>query len=383
MITGDSITQGFHGDYTWRYRLDKEFVRQDVDVDLVGSQSKPFDSTGWGGATYADAHFDSDHFAFAGTTLAQQATWIGPEIMKQDPDLVVLASGVNDLRRGSTPQETIAHLNAWLSAARSADPDIDVVISPVLPSVDRARPRLAASITTYDVLLRAAITGSSTPQSTLTLADTTFGWDMEAFTVENLHPSPVGETHIAQRIAETLNLMGVLPQAPSIFHAVRWTRTEAVKASARGNSLDLTWPDHTISGAKVSTRRVGGGGTISPYAYRGGHYTLNNLVYGATYDVRVQLVRGRLVGPWGPATRVRVPRPVRPAAVARVIVNKGGVRWTASTGASSYVVQLHRKGRPWVTRRTSELRVLMREVDAAKVVAVNAGGQSASRTGSR
>src|SRR5699024_10288110 len=41
MLGGDSITHQFSGDYTWRWRLWREFRRQGVPVDFVGVRSYP------------------------------------------------------------------------------------------------------------------------------------------------------------------------------------------------------------------------------------------------------------------------------------------------------------------------------------------------------
>ena len=37
MVVGDSISHGFEGDYTWRYRLWQWFQSNNVAVDFVGS----------------------------------------------------------------------------------------------------------------------------------------------------------------------------------------------------------------------------------------------------------------------------------------------------------------------------------------------------------
>ena len=384
LLTGDSITQGFHGDYTWRYRLWQELARQGVASDLVGSRTKTFDTTGWEGATYADPRFDTDHFALAGTTLEQQTGWIGPEIARQRPGLVVLASGVNDIRHGASAAQTLQRFRSWVAEARAADPDIDVLVSPVLEARDATRPLLATTIAAYDAMLPAAIAELTTPESRLTLADTTQGWEVLTHTVENLHPSPTGERHIAQKVAESLHLLGYLPQAPSIYRNELWTRTSPVTVVPRVGSAVLRWDDHMITGVKIYSRRGGTTGTIAPGLYRGGTATRTHLVPGATYEFRVQLVRGRLSGPWGAPTRVRIPLPAKPAAPARVAISTGGVRWTAVSGATSYVVRIRQLGSSRIsTRRVTSTYVLMRRVAAATVAASNAAGTSPARAGQR
>ena len=56
LITGDSITSGWVGDYTWRYH----FSTARPDLDLVGNKTGP---SNWGDWDYngSDANFDSGH----------------------------------------------------------------------------------------------------------------------------------------------------------------------------------------------------------------------------------------------------------------------------------------------------------------------------------
>ena len=80
LVTGDSISQGFHGDYSWRYRLWGEFKRQGIAVDFVGSRTAPYVVPGFTSAGYLDPNFDRSHFAQGGTLLQQQAGRIGQEV---------------------------------------------------------------------------------------------------------------------------------------------------------------------------------------------------------------------------------------------------------------------------------------------------------------
>ena len=71
LITGDSITSGWVGDYTWRYH----FSTARPDLDLVGNKTGP---SNWGDWDYngSDANFDSGHAPsarLASLTLAEGA----------------------------------------------------------------------------------------------------------------------------------------------------------------------------------------------------------------------------------------------------------------------------------------------------------------------
>lgn len=384
LLTGDSVTQGFHGDYTWRYRFDKELTRQGIAADLVGSRSAPYVKPGWTRSQYAEPNFDTDHFALGGSTLRKQAQWIGAEVATQRPDVIVLACGINDLRHGATPAETDTQLRNWITAARAAKPDVRIIISPVLDAIDPARTWLHRAIVDYDALIATTVPELSTPESPITLADTTRGWSAQNLTAENLHPTPTGETLIAQRIAETFHKLGYLPQAPNIYRATPWNRVAVVRASIKNQRAVLTWDHQALTAGRISIRRLGYPAYVSPTNFGGGTATTSALVPGASYEFRVQFVRGRMATPLGPATRLTAPPTPRPAAVGAVSVNRGGVRWTRSTTATHYLVQYRRAHtKRWLTRRTTGLTLRASKVTRARVWALNAGGRSSMRAGVR
>jgi lysophospholipase L1-like esterase len=383
LITGDSITQGFHGDYTWRYRLDREFRRQGVAFDFVGSRTGPIVRDGYTSASYADPGFDTNHFALAGSLLGSTSQRIDNEIRAQDPDLVVLAAGINNLRNGSSPQTTNNRLRDWIASARSAKPNVQIIISPVLDAADPQLPPLTQDIREYNQLAADTAAQLTTPTSPITVADTTRGWSIAVDTYDNLHPNPTGETLIAQRIAETLHLLGHLPQAPDIHRPTVWGRVARTSVAMSGQRAVLRWDAQALGAGRVWLRRVGQAGYLSPSHFTGGTMTTTPLVPGATYEFRVQFVRGRMSTPFGPIVRAKVPPIPRPAPVGRVSIDASGVHWTRSAGASRYRVQFKRAHRRWVTRTTTALALRATKVKRARVWAVNAAGRSAVRAAAR
>ena len=384
LLTGDSVTHGFHGDYTWRYRLAREFTRQGIPVDFVGSRTSPYVKAGWSGAQYADPSFDSDHFALGGSTLRVQAEWIGAEVTTQRPDVIVLACGINDLRNGTTPAQTDVRLRAWIAAARAAKPDARIIVSPVLDAIDPARGWLHQTILDYNALMAATVHELSTPTSPVTLSDTTRGWSAQNLTAENLHPTPTGETLIAQRIAETLHRLGDLPSTPSIYRPTAWNRIARLQATIKDQRAVLTWDHQALTAGRISIRRLGYPASLSPANYVGGTATTSVLVPGARYEFRVQYVRGRIATPFGPVASITAPRTKAPVAVGRVVVNGAGIRWTRSPGATHYGVSYRRaKAKRWVSVRTTGLSVRTTRAKRARVWAANGGGRSPMRVGVR
>lgn len=384
LITGDSLTQGWNGDYTWRYRLDREFRRQGVAFNFVGSRTSPIVKDGYTSSTYADPNFDQNHFALWGSELGADAQRIDNEIKAQNPDIVVLASGVNNLRHGSTPQATNDKLRDWIASARSAKPSVRIIISPVLDAADPPQlTSLHQDIRDYNQLAAGTAAELTTSTSPITVADTTRGWTLAEDTFDNLHPNPTGETLIAQRIAETLHQLGYLPQAPNIYRPTIWGRVARVSVAIKNQRAVLRWDAQALNAGRVWLRRVGYAGYISPSYFTGGTMTTTPLVPGATYEFRIQFVRGRMSTPFGPIVRAKVPPIPRPAPVGRVSVDAAGVHWTRSAGASRYRVQFKRAHKRWVTRTTTALELRVAKVKRARVWAVNAAGRSAVRTAAR
>ena len=209
LMTGDSITHGRHFDYTWRYRLDRELRRQGVAFDFVGSASTPYQDVGFPASTYADPNFDRNHFARAGWELREMVGQIEDEVREQQPDVVVLGAGINDFRHHPN-DPTIVGLTAdrlrdWIRNVRDGKSDTRILLSPVLsvdtPATSDLNPKAAA----YNAAMKGIAAEMTTDESPITVATTDQGWVPEGpMTWDGLHPSTVGETWIAHRIAQAL-----------------------------------------------------------------------------------------------------------------------------------------------------------------------------------
>ena len=74
LLTGDSMSNGFSGDFTWRYFFDQHLRDSHVNFDFVGPWSdllNRYDQT-WGNHEYAVCGFDQDHYARGGGKLSAQ-----------------------------------------------------------------------------------------------------------------------------------------------------------------------------------------------------------------------------------------------------------------------------------------------------------------------
>jgi lysophospholipase L1-like esterase len=310
LLTGDSITQGRHGDYTWRYRLYREFQRQGVPVDFVGSRSSVYVQPGYSSASYAAPHFDRDHFAIFGWQLSSMVHAIGREVAKQQPDVVVLEAGINDLRNHAGDPAivttTATALRQWIARVREAKPDVRILLSPVL-KVDTARAAvLNPLVARFDAAEAAIAAELTTSDSPITVATTNQGWNPSARrSYDGLHPTPTGETFIAQRIAEALRRVHVLRAAPHIYSVVAWRQTQRARLGLVGRRATLSWSRQAISGVRVDVRRPRGRWVAMTGLQRTGRVVVR-LSRKGVYQFKVRQVRARMVGPWGPVVQLRV-----------------------------------------------------------------------------
>jgi lysophospholipase L1-like esterase len=238
LITGDSITQGSGGDWTWRYRLWQHLdATAPGRVDLVGPSStlydnerQTFDST-----AYLDPAFDRDHAARWGGAYRDVGQEIGGLVEGYQPDVVVDALGTNDLGyHGESADQVEARLRAFVAAARAARPGVDLVLVSV--------PDRVGDAAAYDARLAGVAADLDTDSSRVVVAD------IGAFlsgdeTYDGLHPSARGELRIAAAVADALAGLGIgsayprpLPEVP-----VGPRQAAALWATAGDGSVSLSW----------------------------------------------------------------------------------------------------------------------------------------------
>ena len=211
MITGDSISAEFAGDYTWRYRLHQEFARQGVPVNFVGPRTgvtgnPPLPLLPWA---------DDQHDALGGTRLKLQLPYIRRDVAKYQPSVLLVMLGFNDLNHGAHSGDVIDNMRTYLTRVWEAKPDAVVVLSHVLdnviyPGTEPRKIPLAQVNAGYDGLVKQF----SDAGHRIVIADETARWVPRSHTVDGVHPTPTGEMVMAQHYGATLHALGYLP-APS------------------------------------------------------------------------------------------------------------------------------------------------------------------------
>jgi lysophospholipase L1-like esterase len=312
MVNGDSISQGFDGDLTWRYRLWQELRRQHVSVDMVGPFDQPHLTAGWHTTSYGQSGWDRDHDSVGGSELSSLAATIASQVRRERPDVIVLEAGLNDLRHGASPATVLRSLDRYVSQVRAVEPQVRIIVSPVLASLEKGMPGLASRISSYDALLGHEVATLSSTGSPVTLAATTSGWSASRMTWDGTHPDPAGECFLAQRYAQALLSAHAVPGLgwPQIRTVTTWDRQPPVHVTLRGGRALISWDTERSTGARVWIKRAGHAAQVirTKRATPGLHVRSRRLVAGATYVVRVSIQRRAMVTPFGPATLVQVPR---------------------------------------------------------------------------
>lgn len=383
LLTGDSLTHGRHLDATWRYWVDRELRRQRVDFDLVGSSHTPHVDPAYGSSRYLHPGFDGDHAARAGATLGYLTDVARSEVATQRPDVVVLLAGVNDMLRGATAGEAETRLRAWIAQVRAVQPVTRIVLGEVL-STDR-QDTTNARIAEYNRRLRQVAAGLTTPDSPISVVSTGRGWSATgSLSSDGIHLSPTGETLVAERIAQGLHDIGVLPQQPRLFRSLPWTRVErpVVGTQIPGRALvraQVRWGMQALTSAEVRYRPTGGRWVATSLGARSA--TTLTLRPGTRYEVQLRVSRVRMSGPWGPSALVKVAPRVRPAAPSRVEVRPRAITWSAVPGARSYEVRYRTSTaqQRWTTRTVRATRLPVRRVVQAQVRATSGAGHSVWR----
>jgi len=303
MLAGDSITQGFDGDFTWRFRLFEEFVRQAVPVDFVGPRQYPYG----GHDLYLESGWDSDHDALGGSTLAGNVGSIGADVATYQPDVLVAEYGTNDLvGAGATAEELLASWRAYVANARAARPGLTIVLGEVATPKAKARDAANAG-------LHALAAELTTAESPVVVADLDSpDWDASRDTRDLVHPNPTGETVIAQKMAEALAGLGVLPGVPAVARTgVAWTPPLDPVVHRHGRRLVIDWARarklyrvHAVT-VRVTSLRTGRSSTRS-FARRPTHLVTAPLRAGR-YRVVIRGSRGTTTSRWGVPVVRRVP----------------------------------------------------------------------------
>jgi lysophospholipase L1-like esterase len=293
LLVGDSVTQGSAGDWTWRYRLWRQLVGTGVRVDLVGPRDDLFDNvTGlFGSHAYLDPAFDQDHAARWGMLFAGQDEPIGNLVDEFHPDVVVELLGVNDLAWNHALSGEVEQLaRGFVTDARAADPDVDVVLGALPQTWIRGVPEYDAGLATLAEELDTDSSRVVTATPAAPFVEGTDTWDAA-------HPTASGEVKVAAGVTDALAGLGIGWEYPRPLPDVPLgPRIPAQLSATPGDGeAELSWvspPGATAEYVWVRDTTTGQPWTRLPDPVTGSSWTAGGLVDGHVFELRLQAAKG-------------------------------------------------------------------------------------------
>ncbi|MEU1150322.1 GDSL-type esterase/lipase family protein [Streptomyces sp. NPDC005863] len=214
MFVGDSMTIGSAGEHTWRLRM-WQHLRATLGpegVAVVGPRTALHDKAAGEPVSYdyadAAAHpdFPRHHLAGWGEGWLHMAPQIADALHRDPADVLLISLGLIDLGFYTNAEQTAANVRAFVTAARSANPAVRMVLLPVIPNIRAASDApFAAEVTRFNELLAKTVADLDTSRSPLLLASRPRSYDIDADTYDGTHPNASGEHKLASAFAEALS----------------------------------------------------------------------------------------------------------------------------------------------------------------------------------
>jgi lysophospholipase L1-like esterase len=394
LVVGDSISNGFEGDYTWRYRLWQWTRNQNVPATFVGpltgtskpedphppvppplegseepAESEP-DPDRFTGAYAQDAddgfvNGGSAHYAMWGRQLGQDVHTIKSvmdDLKSEDqlPDLLLVELGFNDIGWLGAGAGLVDTMKDFVDQARAANPDVAIVLAnvPHRTTLGAANPQLPRRTTDYNAALAEAIPTWDTDDSPVVLADLDEALDCDptaktcATTYDGLHPNALGEYRIAQAFGtalhEEFDIGSAAPEVPDTMPTRQVGTPTDLEFDGTQQGVTVTWPKvFGVHRYEVQWRDVTADADAdwqeavpgAPTNRWDLSWQFNDQPHdGHTYEVRVRAITGDsddLRSPWSaPVRGVAHPTTAPPPATLHAAAGAGSVdvAWTAPTG---------------------------------------------------
>ncbi|MFF3517520.1 GDSL-type esterase/lipase family protein [Streptomyces sp. NPDC002573] len=288
MVVGDSISNGYEGDATWRYRLWEWAQDQNWQARFVGPltgtekqnaahppeppplvenppappPAQPDPSQFTGAYAQSDApgfvQGDSGHYAMWGRALGQDVGTIELVMAAQGaqghlPDVLLVELGFNDIGWQGAGAGLVDTMRKFVDNARNANPHVKIVLAnvPQRTTLGDANPQLPQRTRDYDAALAQAAPGWSTPDSPVVIADVdkAMGCDPSSKTCatayDGLHPNPLGEYRIAAAFGTALHdAFGIgtaAPEAPASVPDRQVTAPTDLVFDGSQQGVTVTW----------------------------------------------------------------------------------------------------------------------------------------------
>ncbi|BAZ08398.1 G-D-S-L family lipolytic protein [Calothrix sp. NIES-4071] len=192
MPLGDSITQGFVGQDSYRRPLWFDLKNAGYNVDFIGSVRWTTE-----GITPPTPDFDLDNEGHGGWTSDQLLDNVDEFASSNRPDVVLLHIGTNDLNIDRSPESIINNIGGIIQKLRNENQNVKVLLAQIIPdgSPDRSAP--------LNALIPGLAASISTTQSPVIVVDQYTGFNLSD-TLDTFHPNSTGEWKMATRWFDTL-----------------------------------------------------------------------------------------------------------------------------------------------------------------------------------
>ncbi|WP_156725053.1 GDSL-type esterase/lipase family protein [Streptomyces apocyni] len=223
LFVGDSMTIGSAGEYTWRYRMWQHLcASHGGPFRIVGPREALYDKAAEAPLSYdyADPDFPRRHLAGWGEGWLHLAPQIREAVSATKADVILASLGLIDLGFYTDPEQTAANARHFITEARAANPEVAIVILPVIPNIRAEQDEpFATAVARFNELLAKTIADLDTDTSPLLLATIPPTYDIHYDTYDGTHPAPSGEHKLAAAFADAMHQaweMGApYPEAPA------------------------------------------------------------------------------------------------------------------------------------------------------------------------
>ncbi|MFI2777994.1 GDSL-type esterase/lipase family protein [Streptomyces sp. ALB3] len=213
LFVGDSMTVGRAGDFTWRYRMWQhlEATVGGGGYTITGPRTELYDTEANAplSTAYGDEAFPASarrHLAGWGEGWLHMAPVIADTVAATRADILLVSLGLIDLGFYTDSAQTAANARAFITAARTANPRIRLVLLPVIPNIRaESDAPFAAECARFNTLLAHAVADLDTPSSPVLLASPPVGYDIHTDTYDGTHPGPTGEHRLAGAFADAMH----------------------------------------------------------------------------------------------------------------------------------------------------------------------------------
>lgn len=215
MALGDSVTEADTDHASYRFWLHHQLLSAGYAFDMVGTRN----------GNHIQGHhnsqgepkypwFDRDHQSRWGAKLSEwQASM--DQWASQNPDVILIHIGHNDIRGGVTPSQMIAQLDAFIDQLRvRVNPDIKIILAQ--PITNFKYHEVVEDMDAYRAMMPGLAAAKNTARSPVVVVDQATGFVPNLHTYDQTHPNEAGEKLIASRFFDAIvKLVGRPTLAPT------------------------------------------------------------------------------------------------------------------------------------------------------------------------